>query len=136
MIYSFLRYFSYFVYDYNKNQQLDAYNVLIYEYEINDYLDYARNSGITIVIQQIQLQNLSKIVKDILELSIIANLNQQGFEHLVTFIHICKKQVGRQVESWILQLSLLSSIQHVVKRYYYNKYIGISYSKFIIKKQR
>ena len=32
-----------------------AYIFLIHEYEMNDYLDYARNSSITIVIQQIQL---------------------------------------------------------------------------------
>ncbi|MDW3604670.1 MAG: hypothetical protein QOK72_07855 [Nitrososphaeraceae archaeon] len=39
----------------NKKLVVVAYNILIYEYEMNDYLDYARNSGITIVIQQIQL---------------------------------------------------------------------------------
>jgi hypothetical protein len=32
-----------------------AHTILIYEYEINDYLNYSRNSGITIVMQQIQL---------------------------------------------------------------------------------
>jgi hypothetical protein len=32
-----------------------AHNILIYEYEMNDYLNYSRNSGITIVMQQIQL---------------------------------------------------------------------------------
>jgi hypothetical protein len=32
-----------------------AHTILIYEYEMNDYLNYSRNSGITIVMQQIQL---------------------------------------------------------------------------------
>ncbi len=39
----------------NKKLVVVADNVLIYENEMKDYLDYVRNSGITIVIQQIQL---------------------------------------------------------------------------------
>ena len=55
-----------------------ADNVLIYENEMKDYLDYVRNSGLYNSYTTETTLEFTKNVKDALEVSIRANLDQEG----------------------------------------------------------
>ena len=59
----------------NKKLVVVAYNILIYEYEMNDYLDYVRNSGRYNSYTTNTTLEFTKNVKDALEVSITINMN-------------------------------------------------------------